>query len=82
MIIIDVREPDELAEGCVDGAINIPVGQLVNSTELYDGQKDEELILYCNTGRRSAMAQQMLSSLGYTNVKNGINRQYVEQNYI
>ena len=83
MIFIDVREPDEFASGHVDGAVNIPLVELMSGASKLDGiPKDEELIVYCRTGSRSAMAIPMLRELGFTNLKNGINQDYVNKNYL
>ncbi len=81
-IIIDVREPSEYASGHVDGAINIPAQELLTgSKKLADVAKDTELILYCRTGSRSAVAKNILNSQGYTNIVNGINKEHVEATY-
>lgn len=81
-IIIDVREPGEYASGHVDGAINIPPQELMaGSQKLADVSKDTELILYCISGSRSAMAKNILSMQGYSNIVNGINKQHVQAKY-
>lgn len=74
MTIIDVREPFEYQAGHVDGAVNIPVGE-IQSVEL---PRDEAIVVYCRSGARSGMAQQALQAMGYTNVTNGINQQAIE----
>lgn len=77
-IIIDVREPFEYAQGHAEGAINIPPAQLMaGAPELEDVAKDTQLILYCRTGSRSAVAGQILGQLGFTNIVNGINKDHV-----
>lgn len=74
MTIIDVREPYEYQVGHVDGALNIPLGDI----QSVDLPKDEEIVVYCRSGARSAQAQQTLQSMGYTHVTNGINQQTIE----
>lgn len=77
-VIIDVREPAEYETGHVDGAINIPPSQLLAGSEkLNNIPKDSEIILYCRTGSRSAVAMNMLKDLGFTNLVNGINKDQV-----
>lgn len=77
--IIDVREPEEYERGHVDGAINIPAGEIRNSTALInDIPIDAEIILYCVSGSRSHVASAILAEMGYKNVKNGINKYHVE----
>lgn len=78
-IVIDVREPGEYASGHVNGAINIPPQELLaGSKKLAEVAKNTELILYCRTGSRSAVAKNILASQGYTHIVNGINKEHVE----
>lgn len=78
-IIIDVREPEEYAGGHVSGAINVPPSELMAGPEqLANVQKDAELVLYCRSGSRSAVAKNILTNLGFTNIINGVNKAQVE----
>ena len=82
-VIIDVREPFEFKMGHVKGALNIPPTKLMaGATQLEDVSKDTQLILYCRTGSRSAVAMNILHSLGYTNLVNGINKDHVKAKYL
>jgi phage shock protein E len=82
-IIIDVREPDEYEQGHVEGALNIPPAELLAGAKKLDSiPKDTELILYCKTGSRSNVSMQILTSLGFTNLINGINAAQVEHRYM
>lgn len=82
-LYIDVREPFEYAMGHVNGAINIPVSSLMKgSQKLADIPKDAELIVYCRTGHRSAVAISILKKLGYTDLVNGKSKSEVEANYL
>jgi phage shock protein E len=82
-MIIDVREPIEFKMGHVKGAVNIPPSKLMAGSEkLIDVPKDTELILYCRTGSRSAVSMNILQNMGYTNVKNGINKDHVKANHL
>lgn len=81
-IFIDVREPDEYARGHIEGAMNIPPSALLaGASDLNDVPKDTELVLYCVSGSRSNVAANILSSLGYTNLVNGINMHQVQAKY-
>jgi len=81
-IFIDVREPDEYARGHVEGAMNIPPSALLaGASDLNDIPKDTELVLYCVSGSRSNVAANILRSLGYTNLVNGINMHQVQAKY-
>lgn len=76
-LLIDVREPAELAEtGKIEGAINLPLGQLREQAAsrsapgLLNAAADRPVILYCRTGSRSEQAAQLLRSAGYQSVHN------------
>lgn len=62
--VVDVRLAEEFAQRAIDGAINVPLHRL---REDLPGQvgKDRPLVVYCNTGERSAAAAYILKSLGY-----------------
>ena len=67
-IILDVRRPDEYAEGHIPGAINVPNEDIGDSeiSELPD--KTQLILVYCRSGRRSKEASEKLVKLGYTNI--------------
>ncbi len=69
--LIDVREPHEAAEGYIAGGRLVPLGkvQTMQVDELED-LKDEEVIVYCRSGRRSMMACMVLDQLGFKNTVN------------
>ena len=67
-IILDVRRPDEYAEGHIPGAINIP-NEEIGTAEISELPDKAQLILvYCRSGRRSKEAAEKLAGLGYTNI--------------
>jgi len=61
--ILDVRLPEELALGMIDGAINIPLTQL--RQKLNEIPKGRPVLVYCQTGQRSYFAARALNQLGY-----------------
>lgn len=67
LILLDVRTPEEWAEGHIEGAILIPLDELPNraAAEL---PQDAEIVVYCRSGNRSAQAAAYLVDAGYTNV--------------
>ena len=68
--LIDVREPFENAEFNIGGTL-IPLGNIRSmQTEDIDDLKNEEVIFYCRSGKRSADAAHILDSIGFTNTKN------------
>ena len=67
-IILDVRRPDEYAEGHIPGAINVP-NEEIGTAEIPELPDKSQLILvYCRSGRRSKEAAGKLVKLGYTNI--------------
>ncbi len=67
-VIIDVREPNETADGHVEGAHLFPRGVLESRIEDNVPERAAEVILYCASGNRSALAAHTLALIGYTNV--------------
>ena len=65
-LVLDVREPDEYAEGAIAGAIHIPRGHLESQIESRIIDKDAPVVVYCAGGVRSAFAVQTMQELGYT----------------
>ena len=67
-IILDVRRADEFAAGHIPGAINVANESIGTDeiTELPD--KDQLIMVYCRSGRRSKEAAEKLVKLGYTNI--------------
>ena len=68
-IILDTREQDEFDEGHIPGAILIPYTEIENKAEEMLTDKDKLILVYCRSGRRSKIAAESLSKLGYINVK-------------
>ncbi|XQY91487.1 rhodanese-like domain-containing protein [Metabacillus sp. HB246100] len=62
--IIDVRETDEVAEGNIPGAINIPLGLV--EFRMHELDKSKEYLMVCRSGGRSGRASQFLESQGFT----------------
>lgn len=74
--LVDVREADEHAGGCLPGSLHIPRGFLELRIEERVG-REEDVILYCAGGTRSALAARTLQQLGYSRVASmagGFNR--------
>ena len=68
-IILDVREQDEYDAGHIPGAILIPYTQIEAKAEEVLTEKDQLILGYCRSGRRSKIAAEALVELGYTNIK-------------
>ena len=67
-VIVDVRTPDEYAEGHIPNAINIQ-NETINET-VYNKLKDKNqlILIYCRSGSRSRQAAYKMQKLGYTNI--------------
>ena len=68
-IILDVRTQDEYDQGHIPGAILIPDTEIKAKAEDVLTDKDQLILVYCRSGRRSKQAAEILAELGYTNIK-------------
>jgi phage shock protein E len=68
-VILDVRTREEYAEGHIVGAINIPYDEVADRASELELSLEDELVVYCRSGRRAAAAEATLFELGYTNLK-------------
>ena len=77
-ILIDIREPVEFERGHIPGACLLPRGMLEFEvhglvdkarTDRDTAQEDLDIVLYCGTGGRSALAAETMAALGYRNVR-------------
>jgi phage shock protein E len=69
-VIIDVRTPQEFAAGHVEGAINIEHGNIAQQIAKAGVTKDDTVLLYCQSGRRSGIALDTLKGLGFSKAEN------------
>ena len=70
-IIVDVRSKGEYASGAIDGALNHPLQGLPGTLLDMGVELDEEFIVYCRSGRRSAQAKTLLKEAGFQLVFDG-----------
>ena len=68
-IILDVRTIEEFNESHIDGAILIPDYEINEKAEEILKDKNQLILVYCRSGRRSKLASAQLAEMGYTNVK-------------
>jgi len=69
-VVIDVRSEQEFQGGHVEGAINIPHTSIAQDIFKAKVNKDDHVILYCQSGRRSGMALDTLKGIGFANAEN------------
>jgi len=68
VIILDVRTQEEFAEKRIANSILIPYDEILKKAETVITDKNTTILVYCRSGRRSALAAKDLVSLGYTKV--------------
>ena len=68
-VILDTRAQEEYDEGHIPGAILIPHDEILQKAESLLTDKDQLILVYCRSGRRSKLAAEDLQKLGYTNIK-------------
>ena len=68
-IVLDVRTQEEYDQGHIPGAMLIPHTDIETNAETMLTDKDQMILVYCRSGRRSKMAAEALVALGYTNIR-------------
>ncbi len=68
LLLVDTREDTEWEQGHIRGAVHIGKGVIERDIEKHVPDKDEEIILYCGGGFRSALAADNLQKMGYRKV--------------
>lgn len=68
-VILDVRTQEEFDAGHIPGAILIPDYEITAKAEAILPDKEQLILVYCRSGRRSLNAAEELAAIGYTNVK-------------
>lgn len=66
--LLDVREPEELADGTIAGSVSIPMNEV--SQRLEELPADRDIVVICHLGARSAYITQKLNGLGYDRAVN------------
>ena len=66
-LLLDVRTEGEYEDGGIEGSLNIPIQELPARLEEL-GDKDRDIVVYCQSGGRSAMAKRLLEGNGFTKV--------------
>lgn len=70
-ILIDVRSPEEFVSGHIKEAISVPLNRLPRDIGSVASNKAAPIIVYCQSGGRSASARRLMLDMGYQNVING-----------
>ncbi len=74
--LVDVRSPQEFAQGAIPGSVNIPLQTIQSAKETLNS--DKPVIVYCVSGARSSQAHMFLENMGFDSVHNlGSIRKYL-----
>jgi len=68
VVVLDVRTQEEFDEGHIKNAVLLPDYEIKDKAEIILYDKNETILIYCRTGRRSENAAKELIAMGYTNV--------------
>lgn len=68
-VLIDVRTEKEYLDGHIPGAIMIPVDRIESNLDILEPYRKQELVLYCQSGRRASKAADALEEAGFKQVK-------------
>lgn len=68
LIILDVRTPEEYAQGHIPDAVLLPVSNIAKDAPAQLPDKNAEILVYCRSGNRSRQAAQQLVTMGYTGI--------------
>lgn len=69
-ILLDVRSPMEVAGSSVEGAVAVPLGSLARVVPGLGWTPDQEILVFCASGARSAMAVRELKAMGFARAVN------------
>ena len=70
-LLVDVRSPEEFANGHIEGSINLPIDRIFSSIHKITLDLEAKIVVYCASGMRSSTARKALIKMGYVNVING-----------
>ncbi|SCI20179.1 MULTISPECIES: rhodanese-like domain-containing protein [unclassified Romboutsia] len=70
--ILDVRDAKDYDKGSIKNAVNIPIDEVESRLNEIDDHKDEDILIYCSIGRRSAQVAELLKDKGFKNVVNSV----------
>jgi rhodanese-related sulfurtransferase len=65
-LVLDIRKPDEFAQGHVNGARHLPSDQVLTAGDNFKRFKDKPVVVYCDSGSLAAAAVRQLTEQGFT----------------
>ena len=70
LLVVDVRKPNEFAEGHVKDSLNIPLSEMTDVAQIAQLEEDQNIYVHCAGGYRSVIAASLLKQQGYHNLRN------------
>ena len=70
IFLLDVRSAEEYSAGRVEGSVNIPHTKIAASADRLPADRNQQINIYCRSGRRAGFAIETLKQLGYKNLHN------------
>lgn len=65
-LVLDIRKPDEFAQGHVNGAKHLPSDQILTASETFKRFKDKPVVVYCDSGSLASAAVRQLNQQGFS----------------
>ena len=69
-LLLDIRTKDEFMESKIDGAVNVPLSELLFNIDEIEDYKDRKIVIYCRSGHRSITACNLLAMEGFNDLYN------------
>ena len=69
-LLLDIRTKEEFMESKIDGAVNIPLSELLFNMDEIEDYKDRKIVIYCRSGHRSITACNLLAMEGFNDLYN------------
>ena len=69
-LLLDIRTKEEFMESKIDGAVNVPLSELLFNMDEIEDYKDRKIVVYCRSGHRSITACNLLAMEGFNDLYN------------
>lgn len=69
-LLLDIRTKEEFLESNIDGAVNVPLSELLFNIDEIEDYKDKKIVIYCRSGHRSITACNLLAMEGFNDLYN------------
>ncbi len=69
-LLLDIRTKEEFMESKIDGAVNVPLSELLFNMDEIEDYKDRKIVVYCRSGHRSITACNLLAMEGFDDLYN------------